>query len=113
MSYPDRPHFQQPFTRPAGTHGVNVIEQDTSDHILSCQWTIASCPVGFRDERPEFGWAFPTFQPLPVDYAALVDALKTFEPRAPNVTAAEAEDLVLGTETILITTKVETSDGDD
>jgi len=111
MSYPERPHFQQPFTRPAG-HSVNVIEQDTPDHILSCQWTIAACPVGFRLERPEFGWPFPTFQPLPVDYAALVDALKTFEPRAPDITAAEAEDLVLGAETILIRTKVE-SDGND
>jgi len=41
-----------------------------------------------------------------------VDALKTFEPRAPDITAAEAEDLVLGAETILIRTKVE-SDGND
>ena len=65
-----------------------------------------------RAARVQAGQAFPIVQPLPVDYAALVDALKTFEPRAPDITAAEAEDQVLGTETILITTKVE-PDGSD
>ena len=108
----ERPHFQQPFTRPAG-RGVNVVEQDTADHILSCQWTIAACPVGFRNDRPEFGWSFPVFQQLPVQFDALVDALRTFEPRAPDITASEAEDLVSGNVTIFFQSRVETDDGDD
>jgi phage baseplate assembly protein W len=92
---------------------VMVVEQDTADHILSCQSVIASCPVGFRNDRPEFGWAFPVFQQLPIQYDALVDALRTFEPRAPDITATEAEDLVVGSETILIQSRVETDDGDN
>lgn len=77
----DRPHFAYPFQR--GTNGrVNVVEQDTVEHVNSCCNLILRCPFGFRDDRPEFGWPFPEFVNIPVDTKALTDALQEFEPRA-------------------------------
>lgn len=81
MTYPDRPHFAYPFQR--GADGkVGVTEQDTTAHVDSCCQLIVRCPVGFRQERPEFGWPFPEFQTIPIDTGPLVEALTRFEPRA-------------------------------
>lgn len=77
---PELPHFAYPFRR--GSNGkVLVVEQDTEEHIGSCENVIVRCPVGFRDDRPEFGWPFPEFENIPVGTQALEDALRTFEPR--------------------------------
>ena len=79
--YPDRPHFAYPFTR--GADGkIGVVEQDTLEHIDACANVIIRCPVGFRLERPEFGWPFPEFQTVPIDLGPLEGALTRFEPRA-------------------------------
>lgn len=76
----DRPHFQYPFRR--GEDGkVVCVEQDTAEHIHSCENVIVRCPVGFRDDRPEFGWPFPEFANVPINTRALEDALREFEPR--------------------------------
>ena len=83
----DRPHKRQPWA-----HG-SYVEQDTPEHILSCQYTIAACAVGQRQERPEFGWAMPFMRTMPVSFAGLVAALKQFEPRAANVTETQAESV--------------------
>lgn len=77
----DRPHWGWPFVR-SGTGGIPVVEQDTVEHVNACVNVIIRCPVGFRQERPEFGWAFPEFQTLPLDLGPLEDALTRFEPRA-------------------------------
>jgi phage baseplate assembly protein W len=74
------PHIAFPFSR--GTDGkVAVVEQDTVEHVMSCENVIVRCPLGFRVERPEFGWPFPEFQTAPLDLEALKKALDTFEPR--------------------------------
>jgi phage baseplate assembly protein W len=75
----ERPHFSYPFSR--GPTGVNVVEQDTPEHIASCENVIVRCPLGFREERPDFGWPFPEFATLPIDTAGLTNALREFEPR--------------------------------
>jgi phage baseplate assembly protein W len=76
----DRPHFEFPFR--LGDDGkVVCVEQDTLEHIHSCESVIVRCPVGFRDDRPEFGWPFPEFQNIPIDTRGLEEALRTFEPR--------------------------------
>ena len=86
----DLPHFKFPFER--GTDGkVGVVEQDTDEHVMSCENVIVRCPVGFRVERPEFGWAFPEFHNAPIDTAALEAALQRFEPRS-RATAREYAD---------------------
>lgn len=85
------PHFRYPFTR--GPDGrVQVVEQDTPEHIKSCQSVIVRCPTGFREERPEFGWSFPEFRTAPLDLSELAGALRRFEPRAQHVTVQEWAD---------------------
>lgn len=75
----DLPHFAFPFVR-AGKK-VAVVEQDTVEHVMACENVIVRCPLGFRQERPEFGWPWPTFQAIPVDLVQLETALRRFEPR--------------------------------
>lgn len=77
----DVPHFAFPFQR--GPNGrVNVVEQDTDEHVMACEHVIVRCPVGFRDERPEFGWPWPEFRTAPLDVGELEEALRRFEPRS-------------------------------
>lgn len=80
MSYPELPHLQFPFTLGAGG-SVNVVEQDTVEDIMSCELVIVYCPIGFRDDRPEFGWAWPELEGAPINVASLEQALHEFEPR--------------------------------
>lgn len=75
------PHFSYPFQRAAGGR-VEVVEQDTDEHVMACENVIVRCPAGFRDERPEFGIPFPEFHTAPVDVAGIEDALRRFEPRS-------------------------------
>lgn len=77
---PEIPHFAFPFAR-GETGSVNVVEQDTTEHVMACESVIIRCPLGFREERPEFGWPFPTFAVAPLDMGPLRAALARFEPR--------------------------------
>ena len=83
MAYPDLPHFAYPFQRTADGTGIAVNEQDTDDEIMACELVIVAYPVGFRDDRPEFGWAWPELELTPLSTVQLAQALKEFEPRAP------------------------------
>jgi phage baseplate assembly protein W len=69
------PHMAFPFAR------GSVVEQDTEAHIMSCENVIVRCDLGFREDRPEFGWPFPTFQNNPLNLEPLRTALARFEPR--------------------------------
>src|SRR5689334_10848137 len=81
------PHFAYPFNR--GENGkVAVVEQDEPEHVMSCVNVIVRCPLGFRVDRPEFGWEFPQFRNT-VDGRAVVDAIRRFEPRAVELHARE------------------------
>lgn len=76
----ERPHFSFPFQRgPSGK--VEVVEQGTTEHVLSCVDVIARYPTGFREDRPEFGWAWPEFRTAPISTEDLAAALHEFEPR--------------------------------
>jgi hypothetical protein len=70
----DRPHFAYPFVRSGGK--VAVVEQDTAEHTLARANMVVRCPLGFRLERPDFGWPFPEFQPIPLDLGPLEDAME-------------------------------------
>jgi len=79
-----RPHFAFPFERiESGPRAgkVATVEQDTTEHIMSCENVIASCPRGFRVEQPEFGIPWPEYT-TNLDEAAVLDALRRQEPRA-------------------------------
>jgi phage baseplate assembly protein W len=89
----DLPHFAFPFAR--GADGkVNVVEQDSPEHIMACENVIVRCPTGWREERPEFGWDFPEFRNS-MDLEALEAALERWEPRRTvHVSERSVEDLV-------------------
>lgn len=83
----ERPHFAFPFAR------GNVVEQDTPDHVNSCENVIVRCPVGFREERPDFGIPWPEFATAPLDPADITHALRRLEPRG-TATGEEYADVV-------------------
>jgi phage baseplate assembly protein W len=86
------PHFSFPFSRGSGG-SVNVVEQDTDEHVMACAQVIVRCPVGFRDERPDFGWDFPEFRNK-MDLGEIEEALTSFEPRAAySLSEKDLEDL--------------------
>jgi hypothetical protein len=73
----ERPHFAFPFT--LGPNGkVNVVEQDTPEHVASQANVVVACPLGFREDMPEFGWPWPEFANIPIDTQALQQALWQF-----------------------------------
>jgi hypothetical protein len=75
----EHPHFQMPLQR--GSDGkLNVVEQATPEHVASQEVSVALCPVGFRDERPDFGWAIPVMGTVPPDPQQLVEALDRLVP---------------------------------
>jgi hypothetical protein len=90
---PTRPHFSLPFGRDPSTGKVSVVEQDTAEHVMSCETMIVVHPLGFRDERPDFGWAWPEFRSLPLDLGALQEALTRLEPRGKPGVAVEYADV--------------------
>jgi phage baseplate assembly protein W len=95
------PHWNFPYVR------GKVVEQDTPEHIVACQARIASCPLGFRDERPEFGWTFPIYRPTNLNLDELEDALRRFEPRGSNISVTALADLA--TIAAAVTTQVSTT----
>jgi hypothetical protein len=106
MSYPDRPHFRFPFRR------GSVVEQDTVDHVMSCEMVIVSYPVGLRQDRPEFGWPWPELETPPLDLGPLTQALKQFEPRG-TATATQYADLIeAAMQHISVDVAIQTTDDD-
>jgi phage baseplate assembly protein W len=82
MAYPDIPHLAFPFSRSTDGSQVLVVEQSAADEIMACANVITLCPIGYRADRPEFGWPWPDLKVIPVDAGPLVRALNMFEPRA-------------------------------
>lgn len=78
---PLRPHLKFPVQRGADG-GLVWQEQGSEEQVLSCATLIARTPIGYRDERPEFGWDWPDLRLAPIDVTPLVNALNAFEPRA-------------------------------
>jgi hypothetical protein len=106
MSYPADPHFRFPFQR------GSVVEQDTVDHVMSCEMVIVSYPIGLRQDRPEFGWPWPELDTPPLDLGPLQQAMKQFEPRA-TTTASQYPDLVqLAMQHISVNVAIQSSDTD-
>jgi hypothetical protein len=74
-----RPHLRMPLQR--GANGKLVaVEQESPAHISSQEAAVALCPLGFREERPDFGWRIPFLAPGPPDPQPLVDALDALVP---------------------------------
>jgi hypothetical protein len=69
-----------PLQRDAVTGKLICVEQSTAEHVSSQETSVALCPLGFRDERPDFGWPIPIMAPIPPDPQPLVDALDRLVP---------------------------------
>jgi len=92
--YDSRPHFRHPFGRSTLHPGVTFVEQDTAEHILSCEGVIVACPQGFRDDRPDFGVPWPEYRTRPSG-EDIAHALRKLEPR--SVATAETWEQPPGT----------------
>jgi hypothetical protein len=87
----DLPHFALPFRFDAGA--AAVVEQDTTDEIMTCALAVLLCPVGARMELPAFGIPDPTFSEANVDAGVIAAALTTWEPRAQQVVESNPDAL--------------------
>jgi hypothetical protein len=79
----DIPHFALPLRFENGA--AVVVDQDTTDDVLSCALAVLLCPLGFRAELSDFGIEDPTFSEGFVDTEAIAEALAEWEPRAQSV----------------------------
>jgi hypothetical protein len=109
MPTPSLPHFGFPFTRTAT--GVQTVEQRSTEHIMAQEDVVAYCPLGYREDRPEFGWPWPDLALMPIDTKPLIRALNTFVPDA-TATVARAQELASGVFEIDVNVTVAPS-GDD
>jgi len=80
MARLNRPHFTWPFERRGGH--VAVAEQGSQAHINTQIYSVVATPLGYRAERPEFGWPFPEFAMVPLELATLQAAIANFVPDA-------------------------------
>jgi hypothetical protein len=104
----DQPHFALPFRFAAG--GAAVVEQDTSDEIMTCVLAVLLCPVGFRVELPTFGIPDPTFSEGVPDAQVIEAAVSEWEPRAQAIVTARPD--VLDALVAYVTTAVDTPSED-
>lgn len=115
MLQPKRPHFAFPFSRSADGTTINVNEEGSSEQIMTNVQMVARCPLGYRLERPEFGWPWPDLEMMPIDSQPLLNAIKTFVgPRAKAIDIGDPQALIheaLGTQQINV--NVQTQSGDD
>lgn len=80
MPLVETPHFAFPF-HIDGDH-VAVEQQNDQAEVMSCVNVIVRCPLGFRAERPDYGWPWPDFRNIPIAQGGLEVALSRLEPRA-------------------------------
>lgn len=79
----DLPHFGLPFRFVNGA--AVVLEQDTTDEILTCVLAVLLCPKGFRVELPDFGIDDPTFTETAPNASDIELALTEWEPRSQEI----------------------------
>lgn len=76
----DFPHLALPLRFESGA--LALTEQDSLDDIQDKVETLIRCPLGFRDELPEFGWPQQTFDTAPLDVSANQSLIDEWVPDA-------------------------------
>lgn len=94
-------------TRPDGTRGLALHEQDSPEEITACIYAVLNTPVGHRTDLPEFGRPGQTFRRIGADLGALERTVALWEPRADLITLRESGRLAelameQGTDTVRI-----------
>jgi phage baseplate assembly protein W len=91
-------HFALPFTFANGR--ANVVDQDSTDDVTACVEAVLRCPLGWRDELPEFGIADQALREGGADLDELRVAVERWEPRA--AVALTAGDIVALAQTVRV-----------
>jgi phage baseplate assembly protein W len=76
----ETPHFSAEFT--IGRHGATYVEQDSEDDVAACVYRLLVCPLGYREDSPEFGLEELTFETVPLRIATIEETIKQWESRA-------------------------------
>lgn len=76
-----------------GTLDLATVEQDSIAEIENCVEVILRCPLGWRDELPEFGTPSVTYSQMPVDPTEIRMAIQRWESRV-DVDAQPINDRV-------------------
>lgn len=80
-------HISHPFRR--GSDGKVVCDaQDSTEHVMTQVGVVVSYPVGYRDEKPEFGIPWPLGENVPIDGDPIQAAV---EQQVPNCDVAWQE----------------------
>lgn len=90
----DPGHFAMPF-RFVATNGVTdavTVAQDSPEEVRTSIEVLLRCPLGFREELPEFGVPSPLFGQAPLSTDLIKRSVEQWEPRA-SIYAAEYGDL--------------------
>lgn len=93
------PHFAWPLrfaTRPDGTVGFALVEQDTTSEHNASAALIASVPRGAREDDPTFGVSPLIFDSSPLDTDRLAAEIQQSDPRL-DIDATEVLDLLAPT----------------
>ena len=110
MPLPSRPHFSFPFTLTA--KGSKTVEQGSTEDIMAQAQVVAYCPLGYRQDRPEFGWPWPDLSLMPIDTSPLEDALNRFlNPQAQaevQIDPAALANAALGIQNIYVNINIPT-----
>jgi hypothetical protein len=78
------PHFAAPFI--IGRHGTDVVNQGSPGDLEARAYNVLVCPIGFREEEPEFGRPELLFKAIPLDTNAIRDAIERWATEPVNVT---------------------------
>jgi len=103
-------HLALPLRLTAAGHYA-AVEQGSLDELRVCAMAVVRYPLGFRDDRPEYGVPDPELRQQPIDTAAIVAALGRWEPRA-AVTVAQAPVDPADDGAAHLTISVDFADGD-
>jgi hypothetical protein len=68
------PHFSETFTFNAKGEAV-VVEQDSPGDLVARAKNVAVCPIGFREDHPDFGIPETLFQTIPLDTTGVRQAI--------------------------------------
>ncbi len=82
---------------------AEVVEQDELDELAQCVEAIVRCPLGYREDEPEFGMDDQAFLENGIDSEELRSVIERWEPRADLLVESELQDL-MNTVTINVTT---------
>jgi phage baseplate assembly protein W len=76
----DVPHLALPLRVVGGAY--QAVQQDTLDEVTTCVACIVGFPLGYRDDRPDFGVRDHALSDRPLDTLDIEQAVEAYEPRA-------------------------------